>query len=113
DPSDEDTLSGLEPVPPVNWQTPTPDREPARRERRRRFPRPVLVLVVLVLILVSLAGLAVVGLRRSHFVGAASDGHVAIYQGVPWNLVGSIRLYRLVRESPSLLAAELSQNERK
>jgi protein phosphatase len=110
DPSDEDTLSGLKPVPPVGRHAAA--EESASRKTHRRVSRPVLLVVIVVLILVALAGLAVVGLRRSHFIGAASDGHVAIYQGVPWNLVGSIRLYRLVRESPSLLAAELSQAER-
>ena len=112
DPSDEDTLSGLEPVPTVDWQATDEPRQSQGRPRRL-VSRPVLLLVIVVLILVALAGLAVVGLRRAHFIGAASDGHVAIYQGVPWNLVGSIRLYRLVRESPTLLTAELSQEERK
>ena len=52
------------------------------------------------------------GLWRSHFVGAEADGHVAVYQGVPWNIVGNVHLYRTVYVSP-LLAAQLSQGERR
>jgi hypothetical protein len=56
--------------------------------------------------------LGVWGLWRSHFVGAEPDGHVAVYQGVPWNIAGNVHLYRTVYESP-LLTAQLSQQERK
>jgi hypothetical protein len=52
------------------------------------------------------------GLWRSHFVGAENDGHVAVYQGLPWNVVGNVKLYRAVYVSP-LLAAQLSQSERR
>jgi hypothetical protein len=38
-------------------------------------------------------------------------GRGAVYQGVPWNIVGNVRLYRPVYVSP-LLAAQLSQRER-
>ena len=58
------------------------------------------------------AALAVWGLWRSHFVGAETDGHVVVYQGLPWNVVGSVKLYRAVYVSP-LLAAQLSQAERR
>jgi serine/threonine protein phosphatase PrpC len=56
--------------------------------------------------------LAVFGLSRSHFVGVEENGHVAVYQGLPWDLGLGVRLYRLVYESP-LLAANLSQDERR
>ena len=59
-----------------------------------------------------LAGLALLGLSRAHFVGAERSGHVAVYQGLPWDLFAGIRLYRLRYESP-LLAAQLSQDERR
>ena len=62
-------------------------------------------------LVVALCGGAVWGLWRSHFVGAESDGHVVVYQGLPWNVVGSVKLYRPVYVSP-LLAAQLSQAER-
>jgi hypothetical protein len=67
----------------------------------------------LLLLLVAIAGaLGVLGLWRSHFVGAEHDGHVAVYQGVPWNVAGNIHLYRTVYESP-LLTSQLSQSERR
>ena len=44
-------------------------------------------------------------------MGAEPDGHVAVYQGVPWNVAGNIHLYRTVYESP-LLTAQLSRSER-
>jgi len=59
-----------------------------------------------------LAGLLILGLSRAHFVGVERNGHVAVYQGVPWSLLGGVRLYRVVYESP-LLAGQLSQAERR
>ena len=63
-------------------------------------------------LLVCATGFVVWGLWRSHFVGAEADGHVAVYQGVPWNIVGNVHLYRAVYVSP-LLAAQLNQSERR
>jgi hypothetical protein len=71
------------------------------------------VIAALVLVLLALAcGFVVWGLWRSHFVGVEPDGHVAVYQGVPWNVVGDVHLYRTVYVSP-LLAAQLSRSERR
>ncbi len=44
--------------------------------------------------------------------GSRGDGHVAVYQGLPWDLGFGVQLYRVVYESP-LLAANLSQAERR
>jgi hypothetical protein len=71
----------------------------------------VLAALLLIVILVACA-LAVWGLWRSHFVGAEPDGHVAVYQGLPWDIAGNVHLYRTVYVSP-LLAAQLSQTERR
>ena len=105
---DEDkTLSELDRVPAVAF-------EEAERERRDNgHPgRNALLAVLGLLLILAVLGGAVWGLWRSHFVGAEADGHVAVYQGVPWNLVGNVRLYRAVYVSP-LLTAQLSQPERK
>ena len=59
-----------------------------------------------------LAALVVWSLSRSYFVGAQPDGRIAVYQGFPWNIVGSVRLYRMRYESP-VLAGQLSQAERR
>jgi hypothetical protein len=78
---------------------------------RRRVSRAAAAVGGLAAVLV-LAALVVWTLSRSYFVGAQRNGHVAVYQGFPWNVVGSVRLYRLRYESP-VLAAQLSQAERR
>jgi protein phosphatase len=122
---EEDTLDELTDVPagsittirpaPVLPPEAPPEREPEpRRERpprRRRSRAPVYVvsaLIVLALLVVA----ALWGISRAHFVGARSDGHVAVYQGIPYDIVDGIRLYRAVYVSP-VLAGQLTQRERK
>jgi PPM family protein phosphatase len=99
---EEDTLDEHHGVPAIAVEE---HREESHAGRRALFALLTLVLVV------GVCGVAVWGLWRSHFVGAESDGHVAVYQGVPWNLVGNVRLYRAVYVSP-LLTEQLSQPER-
>ncbi len=104
---DEDTLDELDRVPAIE----TTDGRGPRREPRgpgRRLLGAALALVLLV----CASGFVVWGLWRSHFVGAEADGHVAVYQGVPWNVIGDMHLYRTTYVSP-LLAAQLSQAERR
>jgi serine/threonine protein phosphatase PrpC len=103
----EDTLDELDKVPAI---------QTADGDRRRRDPRGpgrrLLVGALTLTLLVGASGFVVWGLWRSHFVGSEADGHVAVYQGVPWNIVGNMHLYRATYVSP-LLAAQLSQAERK
>ncbi len=106
--ADEDTLSGLEGVPTISDGAVRAEAAPVAKARRRRWPYVLAAVVVLVLVLL---GLGVWQLSRSNFVGAEANGHVAVYQGVPWDLGGGVHLYRLVYESP-LLAAQLSRGER-
>ena len=74
------------------WCTPTSrSRAGAAGLRRLLFVLSALVVSAAL----ALGGLAL--LRESHFVGATTDGRVAIYQGVPYDLVGDLRLYRAVR----------------
>jgi hypothetical protein len=71
-------------------------------------------LVIVIAVLLSFAGLAALalfGLSRSHFVGADEDGRVAVYQGVPWEIFGGVKLYREIYVS-TLLALQLSPEER-
>jgi protein phosphatase len=98
---DETTLDETDAVP-------VPKR--ARASHRRRRVGIVVAAVVLLLILVAVG--AVLGISRSHFVGANSDGHVVVYQGLPYNLFDGVHLYREVYVSP-LLAPQLTQGERK
>ena len=99
---DEETLDEHHGVPAIAVEE---RRETSHAGRRALFALLALVLVV------GVCGFAVWGLWRSHFVGAEPDGHVAVYQGVPWNLAGNVRLYRAVYVSP-LLAEQLSRPER-
>jgi hypothetical protein len=103
DDEDEKTLDEFDGVPPVVVQ---PRDENGHAGRRALFALLVLVLIV------AVCGFAVWSLWRSHFVGAEQDGHVVVYQGLPWNIVGSVKLYRPVYVSP-LLASQLSQAERR
>lgn len=114
---EEDTLSGLEGVPVISperldeWAVDgdVPERA-ARPSERRRSRRRLYWLAAAVLVAVVI-GLTVFGFSQSHFVGAQKDGHLAVYQGVPFNLAG-IHLYRTVYVSP-VLAAQLTQPERR
>src|SRR5207248_1528723 len=115
---DVDTLDELDRVPAVGTMVVPAaelEREAERdgRPRERRGPGRRILFAVLALVLVALAcGFVVWGLWRSHFVGVEPDGHVAVYQGVPWNVVGNVHLYRTVYVSP-LLAVQLGRNERR
>jgi len=102
---EEDTLTDLDRVPAVEVEEP-------RERRRHPVRRRVIALSLLLIAIVLACAFAVWGLWRSHFVGAEPDGHVAVYQGVPWNIAGDVHLYRTVYVSP-LLAAQLSRPERK
>jgi len=100
---EETTLDEHDGVPPVAVE---------RRDENRHAGRRALFALLTLVVVVALCGFAVWGLWRSHFVGVESDGHVVVYQGLPWNVVGSVKLYRPVYVSP-LIAAQLSQAERK
>jgi PPM family protein phosphatase len=119
DAEDEDTLDEFDRVPAVETMVVPPAEaalEEAGRDGRPEEPRGPgrrIVIVMLALLLLAVAcGFVVWGLWRSHFVGVEPDGHVAVYQGVPWNVVGEVHLYRTVYVSP-VLAAQLSRNERR
>ena len=109
-PGEEDTLTEADAVPPVRLAQAR--EEPRRRRRPHLGIRWRWVAAGVLLVLVAAAAVGVWGLSRSYFVGAQPNGRVAVYQGVPWNITGGVRLYRLRYESP-LIAAELSQAERK
>jgi protein phosphatase len=120
DTDDEDTLSGLaapEPVrtvQPVPWASeewePGAPRPRAKRRRRRRLAFAALGTLIL---LAVAAALGLWGLSRSHFVGAEKDGHLAVYQGIPYDLFGGARLYRSTYVSEKVDASQLTVKERR
>jgi hypothetical protein len=71
----------------------------------------MLVVLLVLVLFAAVAAVALWGLSRAHFVGVGEDGRVTVYQGVPWNLVGSVHLYREVYVS-NLLAVQLTPEER-
>ena len=124
DPDDEDTLDELDGVPTLETVVVPPEQAEAwrsanggaarderaaapRRSSRRRF----LYGLLTVLVLAGACVAALWALSRSHFVGAEEDGHVAVYQGVPYDVAAGVRLYRAVYVSP-MVAAQLSRPER-
>ena len=69
--------------------------------RRRTGRRVLFVADRRSLVVVVLAAGAAIGLRESHFIGAnETTGRVEIYQGVPIDLFGGIKLYHAVYASP-------------
>jgi protein phosphatase len=99
--AEEDTLHGVE----------SPLIQAAPTDERTAWPLGIVAVAAAIGVL-ALGVLGVLGLSRAHFVGAEPDGHVAVYQGVPWDIGLGMRLYRKVYDSP-LLAAHLSENERR
>jgi protein phosphatase len=117
---DERTLTELDSVPAIDdTMLVSRDRPEAltasgdgRGPRRRRQAPWAVIAVVAATALVVFAALVVWTLSRSYFVGVQPDGHVAVYQGFPWNVVGGVKLYRMRYESP-VLAGQLSRPERR
>jgi protein phosphatase len=119
DPSIEDTFSDLE-VPAALLEAPAPEPlprpsapfvVPGPPAEPHRVSRALLLVALALLLFAGVAGLALWGLSRAHFVGADPKGRVVVYQGVPWDLVGGVDLYREIYVS-GLLAAQLSAEER-
>ncbi|HXZ58181.1 MAG TPA: Stp1/IreP family PP2C-type Ser/Thr phosphatase [Gaiellaceae bacterium] len=106
DSDDAETLDEIDRVPVVEAAEPEPRRKEAHPVRRRALLSGAALIAVILA-----CGFAVWGLWYSHFVGAEPDGHVAVYQGIPWNVAGNLHLYRAVYVSP-LLDVQLSATER-
>jgi protein phosphatase len=114
---DEDTLDEVDRVPAVDTMVVPAseieqhlDESAGRSEPSyaRRFLYSFLALAVIVLAVLALLW----GFSRAHFVGAEADGRIAVYQGVPYDLVGDVRLYHPVYVS-RVHAAQLTPAERR
>src|SRR5262245_687604 len=110
---DERTLTELDAVPTLDdtMLVSRAELEALGTEKHHRVPRTAIAIISATIVVV-LAALVVWTLSRSYFVGVQANGHVAVYQGFPWNIVGGVRLYRVRYESP-VLAGQLSQAERR
>ena len=99
------TLTEADAVPVLEFQA----RHSSHSHRSRR-----LTLIALAFaFLLALAALGVFTVSAAHFIGVEPDGRVAVYQGLPYELPGNIHLYRPVRVSSRLYAAQLTQSERR
>jgi len=120
EPDEERTLTELDAVPPVDdtmlvtreqLEAMTGGHNGREPVHHRRISRAAIVAITGTVVVI-LAALVVWTLSRSYFVGVQADGHVAVYQGFPWNIVGNVKLYRVRYESP-VLAGQLSERERR
>ena len=106
----EDTLTNLQPVAaskpvPVTVSKAKPPR------KRPRWGRRILRVLVALALVALLLGAALFGLSRAYFVGADEQGHIVVYQGVPFDLTDGTGLYR-ERYVSRVQASQLSPEER-
>ncbi len=95
------TLTEIDAVPAIRVEHPP-----------RLHPLRLTLTAATVAVVVVGVALSAWALSRSHFVGVEPDGHVAVYQGLPYALPGGIELYRPVHVSGRLFASQLSERER-
>jgi PPM family protein phosphatase len=121
----EDTLTGLE-APTIAAPAATsvlererewgpavadePERSAAAAKESRWGRRAILGALALAFVAAIFAA-AFWALTRANFVGVDEEGHVVVYQGVPWDLGGGVHLYRAKYVS-QLQAVQLTQAER-
>jgi PPM family protein phosphatase len=124
----EDTLTGLEAPtlvapaatsvldrgrewgPAVAAEAQHPAAAAPPQEKSRWGRRAILASLALAFVAAIFAA-AFWALTRANFIGVDDEGHVAVYQGVPWDLGGGVHLYRAKYVS-QLQAVQLTQSER-
>jgi protein phosphatase len=105
EPASAKTLSEVDAVPVLKLEP----KQSLRSQRSRR----ITLLALAFAFLLTLVGLGVFTVSTAHFIGVEPDGRVAVYQGLPYDLPGGIHLYRTVRVSSRLYAAQLTAGERR
>jgi serine/threonine protein phosphatase PrpC len=124
----EDTLTGLEAPtlvapaatsvlererewgPAVADEAERPAAAAPPKEESRWGSRAILAALALTFVAAIFAA-AFWALTRANFIGVDDEGHVVVYQGVPWDLGGGVHLYRAKYVS-QLQAVQLTQPER-
>jgi serine/threonine protein phosphatase PrpC len=66
---------------------------PPRRRRGLRYSKPVAALLAVIIVLFLFGGGGWLATRQLYFLGTDSRGFVTLYRGLPWGLVGGVRLY--------------------
>ncbi len=80
------------PVAPRTPRMPTSQQSQPRRRRRLRRALPALILLIVVC---GLGAAAYIASQSVYFLGTDSRGLVSMFQGVPYELPGGIKLYNL------------------
>jgi protein phosphatase len=96
------------PVAPRSPRRPGPAQTQPRRRRRLRRALPALVVLV---VLGGLLAGAYLASQSVYFIGTDSRGLVSVFQGVPYELPGGIKLYRSYYVS-GVSASTLGQSRR-
>jgi serine/threonine protein phosphatase PrpC len=123
----EDTLTGLEaPTLVAPAATSVLDRErewgpavadedqptaPAPPKEESRWGRRAILAALALTFVAAIFAAAFWALTRANFIGVDDEGHVVVYQGVPWDLGGGVHLYRAKYVS-QLQAVQLTRPER-
>jgi len=89
---------------------PRPPRAAARPKRRR--VRGVGAAIIAAIVLVPVIGGGYIASQAVYFIGVASDGSVAVFQGLPWDLPFGIKLYSSAYVT-GLTPAQLPADRRK
>ena len=105
EPDSAKTLTEVDAVPVLTLEP----KQSSLSHRSRR----ITLLVLAFAFLLTLVGLGVFTVSTAHFIGVEPGGRVAVYQGLPYDLPGGIHLYRPVRASSRLYAAQLTIGERR
>ena len=93
------------PRPPVDGSAAPP------RRRGRRYSKTAAALLATVIVLFLFGSGGWLASRQLFFIGTNSQGFVTIYRGLPYDLVGGVRLYEIFYES-GVPASTLAPTER-
>jgi protein phosphatase len=121
----EDTLTGLEAATVAapaatsvlererEWGPAVADEpeRPAAAAKESRWGRRAILGALALAFVAAIFAAAFWALTRANFIGVDEEGHVVVYQGVPWDLGGGVHLYRAKYVS-QLQAVQLTQAER-
>ena len=111
--TEEETEQKLDDAKTLTEADAVPALKLAEQSSRGHRPRRATLIALAFAFLLALVGLGVFTVSTAHFIGAEPDGRVAVYQGLPFDLPGGVHLYRPVRVSARLYAAQLTLSERR
>jgi protein phosphatase len=101
-------------APAVDGREDTAELEAVEAEEpaRRRWVKPAAIAGACVVVLGGLGAAAYLWTQQQYYVGADSDGHVAIYQGVDYSLAGITLSHVYTEETVTVAGLPASQQSR-